>query len=114
MKKIRKKYNKGITLIALVITVTILIILASVATHSGIDAIKTSKYTKFVSELKIMQTYVNDLYEKYKNNEKIKINEKDINILDIGKAIDSNNIKAQEAFQETTSGITDTSRIQIF
>ncbi|MCI8384193.1 MAG: hypothetical protein HFJ33_04950 [Clostridia bacterium] len=59
--------KKGITLITLVVTIVILTILASVATYSGISVIQTSKLTAFTTELKIMQTQVNELYEKEKN-----------------------------------------------
>lgn len=58
--------NKGITLVALIITIIVLLILTSVATYSGIEAIENSKYTKFKSELKIMQTYINNWYEECK------------------------------------------------
>ena len=62
MKKIAKN-NKGITLVALVITIVVILILASVATYSGIDAIKSSEFTRFSAELKIMQTQVNSIYQ---------------------------------------------------
>jgi len=57
------KKNKGITLVALVITIVVLLILASVATYSGIEVIKSAKLTAFTTELKIMQTQVNAKYE---------------------------------------------------
>ena len=57
-----KKQN-GITLVSLVITIIVLIILASIATYSGIDVIRASKFTAFSTELKIMQTYVNEQYD---------------------------------------------------
>ena len=63
MKNSCKKEN-GITLMSLVITIVILIILASIATYSGIEVIKSSKLTKFTTEMKIMQTQVNELYQK--------------------------------------------------
>ncbi len=50
------KNKKGITLIALVLTIIILLILASVATYSGMGIINSSKLTAFEAELKIMQT----------------------------------------------------------
>ena len=66
----RKNCNsKGVTLIALVITIIVLLILASVATYSGMDIIQSSKLTAFTTEMKIMQTQVNDLYDKWKNGE---------------------------------------------
>lgn len=63
MKNSCKKEN-GITLMSLVITIVILLILASIATYSGIEVIKSSKLTKFTTEMKIMQTQVNELYQK--------------------------------------------------
>lgn len=57
------KNNKGITLIALIITIIILLILASVATYNGMEVIQSSKLTAFTAELKIMQTQVNTIYE---------------------------------------------------
>ena len=54
--------QNGITLVALVITIIVMLILAGVATYSGIEAIENTKYTKFMAELKIMQTYVNEQY----------------------------------------------------
>ncbi len=62
-------YNvKGITLTTLVVTIVVLLILAGVATFSGIEAIDNSKRTKFIAELKIMQSYVNQWYEDCKPN----------------------------------------------
>ena len=61
--------QNGITLVALVITIIVMLILAGVATYSGIEAIENTKYTKFMAELKIMQTYVNDWYEDLKPDE---------------------------------------------
>ena len=71
--------NKGITLVALIITVIVLLILASVATYSGIEAIENSKYTKFKSELKIMQTYINKWYEECKTTDDSQTFEDNIN-----------------------------------
>ena len=61
--------SKGVTLIALVITIIVLLILASVAIYSGMDIIQSSKLTAFTTEMKIMQTQVNDLYDKWKSGE---------------------------------------------
>ena len=60
--------NSGITLTTLVITVIVLLILAGVATSTGIEAIENTKHTKFVAELKIMQSHVNQWYEDCKPN----------------------------------------------
>ncbi|MBR0491019.1 MAG: BspA family leucine-rich repeat surface protein [Clostridia bacterium] len=60
--------NRGITLTTLVVTVIVLLILSGVATSTGIEAIENTKHTKFVAELKIMQSYVNQWYEDCKPN----------------------------------------------
>lgn len=57
------KKEKGITLISLVVTIIILAILASIATYSGASVIKSAKLTAFTTELEIMQTQVNALYQ---------------------------------------------------
>lgn len=74
MKSVNK-YNKGITMIALIVTIIVLLILASVATYSGMNVINSSKLTTFTAEMKIMQTQVNSLYQKYKNDEIIQVGE---------------------------------------
>ena len=61
--------SKGVTLIALIITIIVLVILASIATYSGIGVINSSKLTAFTTEMKIMQTQVNNLYEQWKSGE---------------------------------------------
>ena len=60
---------KGITLVSLVITITVLLILVSVATYSGLNVISSSKLTAFTAELKIMQTQVNAIYEEDKEQQ---------------------------------------------
>ena len=105
MKKL--KNTKGITLMALVITIIILIILASIGTYSGIQVVKSAQFTAFSTELKIMQTQVNSLYEKKKNNEKILLNNVETEIEQIGTAISSDpevQEQAENAFN--ASGIT--------
>lgn len=61
--KRKVKNNKGITLITLVVTVIVIGILASVATYSGIEVINSSKLTRFTTEMKLIQTKVNEIYE---------------------------------------------------
>lgn len=59
------KKENGITLASLVITIIVLIILASVTTYSGLGTVRSSKFTKFRQELEIVQAEVDMLYEKY-------------------------------------------------
>lgn len=94
------KKQKGITLISLIVTIIVLSILASIATYSGINVIRSSKYTAFTTELKIMQTQVNAIYEENKEAE-------------YGEIIEDNpqvQAQAEKVFAENTenaSGITD-------
>ena len=69
------KQDKGITLVSLVITIAVLIILASIATYSGVNVIRQSKLNKFTTEMGIMQTEVNNLYDKYSNGTEEEKNE---------------------------------------
>lgn len=104
-----KKLNqKGVTLIALIITVIVLLILASVATYSGMDIIESSKVTTFTAEMKIMQTQVNSLYDQWKSG--------DINKDEIGKSLDYN-AEVQEQTSKvlvTELDITDTTGYRYF
>ena len=92
------KNNKGVTLVSLVVTIAVLIILASITTYSGVNVIRQSKLNKFTTEMKIMQTEVNNLYDRYSNGE--------IDVLNIGKELDS---EANNVFTGGASGITDSS-----
>ena len=67
-----KQESSGITLISLVVTVIILFILATVGIYSGINAINSSKLTRFTTQMKLMQLEVNKLYEAYITGESIK------------------------------------------
>ena len=61
------KNNSGITMITLVITIIVLLILTSITTYSGISSIESAKYYNAISQLKVLQSKVNELYEDYKN-----------------------------------------------
>ena len=101
--------DKGITLISLVTTIVILLILTSIATYSGVNIVKQSKFMKFTTQLKMMQTQVNELYEKYSENQSIEVNGKKYTgteIANIGKEISTLSQK-NKVFNTSTSGITD-------
>lgn len=106
-----KENKKGITLVSLVITIIVLLILASIATYSGINVINSSKLTTFTTELKIMQTQVNELYQKSKNGEQVQIYNEQKEISNLGENLDSCSVSIQSqanlVFKEETSGITD-------
>lgn len=102
----RNKINsKGITLIALIIMIVLISILASVGTYSGIQAIEMAKLNRFTAELKIMQTEVNNLYDKNKNRETVNGQ----NILNIGKEISEAQSQADTVFSQNASGVTEKS-----
>lgn len=97
-----KRNTRGVTLITLVITIMILLVLTSIATYSGIDIIKSSKFTALTTEMKIMQTQVNELYQKYKDG--------DDNVLNLGEDLATVSVpvqgQAKKVFTEKESGIT--------
>ena len=59
-----KKSQKGITIIALVLTIIILLILASVATYTGIESYDRAEQIKFVSQMQLIQTKVDEVVQK--------------------------------------------------
>jgi Tfp pilus assembly protein PilE len=62
MKNITKD-NKGITLVALIITIVITAILGTVTAYTGIDTYKSSKINAFVIEMQLIQSKVDELIE---------------------------------------------------
>lgn len=81
MKKLAN--DKGITLVALVVTIIILLILAAVTIPAGRNVIADAKLTAFSTEMEIMQQEVNKLYQKYKNG--------DTEVLELGLDLQQNN-----------------------
>lgn len=83
---IELKNNKGITIVALIITVILMLILVSVATYSGINTYKNTEVTKFVAQMQLIQTKIDGLVEE--NNienigEEITTDETKKNIIDL-------------------------------
>lgn len=77
------KNNKGITLIALVITIIVLMILVSISVSTGLDTAKESRYYNAISQMKVMQAKVNEFYEEYSNGDETTKNK----ILEYGQSI---------------------------
>ena len=98
-----KRENKGVTLIALTVTIIVTLILASVATYSGVGIIRQSKFNKFTTEMKIVQTEVNELYDRYSNGED--------SVLTIGKALDE---QAEKVFISGVTGETNKTGYRIY
>lgn len=57
--------NKGITLIALVITIVVLIVVAAVGSYAGTESLKDAKEKKQIAELNMMRQPVLENYTKY-------------------------------------------------
>ena len=112
LKQISKN-TKGITLMALVITIVLLLILASISVYSGVNVVKSSRFTSFTAELKIMQTQINEMYQKYTDGGSIDVGGNTYQgeeILNIGKDISSTQDVTDQAnfvFTSEESGITD-------
>lgn len=97
--EIKLDERKGITLVSLAITIAVMLILASVATYSGVNLLRQAKLNKFTTEMKLMQTEVNDLYDRYKNGE---------DVLSLGKDLGGQEEQVNKVFTNEASGITDT------
>ena len=75
----KNKGEKGITLLALVVTIGVMILLAGMGAYTSTSSIKSSHYDVFKTELKIMQSQVNQITEEYsKENKKIGVELTDI------------------------------------
>ncbi len=66
----RSNREKGITLMALVITIVIIIIIAGVSISAGIDSIESANFMKFQSELTMVQTKINEITAQYQKENK--------------------------------------------
>lgn len=92
------KNQKGITLIALVITIIVLLIIASVATYTGINAIRDSKNQSYLSEIKILQQAVLENYTKYLTTKDEKyIRGKQVNYFDMEELVNDINSNSNES-----------------
>ena len=107
-----RKNNSGITLISLVITIILLLILATIGISSGISTVRSSRLTKFTTEMKLMQQKVNELYDSYTNNRTVNLAGNEYtgtDIANIGNDIsDVSEEQRNEVFSSSGSGITDT------
>ncbi len=107
-----RKNNSGITLVSLVITIIVLLILASITVYSGVGTVRSARLTKFTTELKMMQQKVNELYDSYTNNKSVMVNGTEYvgtDIQNIGQDPEGifNTNRLEEIFSEDGSGITD-------
>lgn len=96
----KNQREKGVTLIILVITIIVLIIIAGIGITTSKTTIRSSKYSIFQTELKLMQSKVNEITEQYqKENKQIgeELRSSDNQILNASEVIEQLNIKAQDA-----------------
>ena len=64
------KSENGVTLIALITIIIVLIIIMSVGIYSGINSYKVIDFEKYKAQMQLIQNAVDELYEKNKNSEK--------------------------------------------
>lgn len=103
----KNKNDKGITLIALVVTIIILLILASVTTYSGIDAYKRAKVTNFVTQMQLLQAKIDDLVSSK--------TEEELNNIELQTVTTQEQIKAiTNAFKQEEIAVADTSKYKVF
>lgn len=96
----KNQREKGITLITLVITVIVLIIITGIGVTTSKSTIRSSKYSTFQTELKLMQSKVNEITEQYKKENKQigeELRSSDNQILNASEVIEQLNIKAKDA-----------------
>lgn len=103
----KKTNENGITLMTLVLTIIILLILTSIGTYAGRETIEMAKYDRLRSEMKIIQTKVNDLNQENQSEKGQKLSDeqkKILNIDDVSNIIysgktDSEKNKIEEGFR---------------
>ena len=59
------KNEKGITLASLIITIIVILIIASISVYTGTSTIKYVRYNKAKSEIQLLQTNVDKWYQEY-------------------------------------------------
>lgn len=71
MEKI--KDSKGITVVALIITVIMMLILASVAVYTGVDTYKHAKIMEYVQQMQLIQAKVDEIVTSDNKEELLKL-----------------------------------------
>lgn len=105
--KNKTKGNKGITLIALVITIIIMLILASVTTYTGLNTYRHSQVNKFVTQMQLLQAKVDDLVDSKTTEE--------LNNMGLQSVTTQEQINAiTNAFKQEEITTADTSKYKVF
>lgn len=106
----KNKEEKAITLISLVITMIVLIIISGIGINVSTSSIESSKYEVFKTELKVIQTKINQITEEYtKENKQIGTELTDLNkqVLNTTEVTEQLTKKAEDsgiAIQEIKNG----------
>lgn len=79
----KKTEEKGVTLVALVTTIILLLIIVSIGATAGSSVIEQAKFTQFKEELKVLQTKVNELNQNNQVDIGTPLTEEQKNILKI-------------------------------
>lgn len=95
--------EQGITLVALVITIVILLILSTIGINAGTSTYESSKFKAFTTEFEIMQVQVNEWNQKYTNGDKT--------VLELGKELTGSET---EKISFRGANITDTTGYRYF
>lgn len=69
----RIKNNKGITLVALIITVIIMLILASITVYTGADTYKHARVMEYVQQMQLIQSKVDEIVGTSNREELLKL-----------------------------------------
>ena len=107
----KKSNDKGITLVALVITIVLLLIISSFAIIAGKSTIESAKMNVFSIEIQTLQSKVNELAQELGQKQKEKDNEGVAQIKSIGNALQGTE---EETTAFTKAGINDTSGYKYF
>lgn len=73
-----KNNNKGITVVALTITIVVLLIVAGITSYSGLHTVKSARFYNAESQMKIINSKVSELYDEYKDGNTAVLNYGDV------------------------------------
>lgn len=69
-----KNNNKGITVVALTITIVVLLIVAGITSYSGLHTVRSARFYNAESQMKIINSKVSELYDEYKDGDDTVLN----------------------------------------
>ena len=84
------KNSNGITLVSLIITIVVMVIIASVTVSTSLDRFEINKYNKMINDLKLLENKVLNYYSKNDSIPIIKDSEYNYTLLDFEKNANDN------------------------